>query len=436
MKDTQTIFLRDLLFVALRAWRAIIIVMVVLAVALGLVTGLSANKETDLTSYQKQYAAYQRDLRMREKELEKIKEDLENQEVYLEESLLQNLDPYGYYVANYRVYIATDYQIMPDKTYQDPNRLPNILNAYRVALVREDVIGRLSAVADTKPEYLRQIYEINVTDDMVHISVKFADETGAAKMQEAVQDIFTQETARIQEEIAEHTVIVLDNSVSREINLTLLDDQRAESKRCLELENTLDDSEEELTEFMATAPVKPGNTSSLKTSVKFGIIGAIVGAMLTVCWLWVRHFASGKVYSARVLEAKTNVKVLSCTAEKTAKCPVDRWLSRLEGRETLDLSSSAHFIAIDILHRQKGGVLAVIGNAKDDARKVVLSALGETAVDCGSLKTPQELKNLQQASAVVFLEQCGVSTYAAVEKHSQMTVDYEKQLIGCVLIDG
>jgi len=66
-----------------------------------------------------------------------------------------------------------------------------------------------------------------------------------------------------------------------------------------------------------------------------------------------------------------------------------------------------------------------------------LLAIGADAVDAGNLLTDaQAVEALKKASGVVLAEKCAQATCTDVFQQMQTVADYQKPLLGCVVLDG
>ena len=190
--EDQVIYPKDLLFAALYRWKAMVVAALVLGLLLGgfmLVRGLwSADGEAKLqasTAYEEELEDYQRELAYLEKGVQRLEIAVADQQMYMDESLYLKLDPYDHYRSVITFYLATDYQILPEMTYQNTDKTNILVNAYAAMLRSDAVVKALAEAVQVQPRFLREVYRVDVaeTAHMITVTLLHAQETGAQTLQ-------------------------------------------------------------------------------------------------------------------------------------------------------------------------------------------------------------------------------------------------------------
>lgn len=442
MKDTQTIFLKDLVFVTLRRWRVVLIIALVLALTAGVLTGMEKPVQVDMEAYRLELEAFQGEVEELAAKVQQSQSALDSHQDYMDNAIIQNLNPYSFYEACIRGFVDTGYQIQPDMNFQSPDRTESVLQTYRVALTAGDSLDALAKAMNTKTEHLKDavLVETDVKAGILTVRIFCATAGEAMQAEEYGIQMIETLTPFVEKQVASHTLTLLQADVKPGNCEDVLDAQEeAESRREL-LEEQAEERKSELSEKQAAQPTLPATDGNLKDRIKFGVLGGIAGAMLAVIWIWLCHILSTKVYSARVLYARTGVKILGCAAEKSGKCAIDRWIRRLEGRKQELLTETADVFAQDLENRLTGDSLMVAGTG-ETAHQCLVETLQKTmphvaVTDGGQLQDGQSLKALRGVSAVVLVAKCGETCYAEVARQVALANDYEIPLLGCILIDG
>ena len=71
--------------------------------------------------------------------IDNLENNLEQQQYIQERSIMLEMDPYNIYEAIISYYVDTNYEIVPELYYQDPNYTAVITNSYNAAIQRLDL---------------------------------------------------------------------------------------------------------------------------------------------------------------------------------------------------------------------------------------------------------------------------------------------------------
>lgn len=445
-KEEQMIYFKDLIFTALRRWRAVLAVALILGLLLGGmqgVKGLSALKTpVDPVAQQEALEQYEAEKLAHEQLVTLAQNNIDNYQTYLADALLMQLDPYCHYEATLSVFVQTAFQIQPGMSYQNPDRTADILSAYETVMSGDAAMQAMAEALETEPQYLFELLSAKKTDKTgtLILRVKLPTQEAAEKLLPVLEAQITGAYEQVETAVEKHTVTVVEQSVAARVDTVVADDQQKRQERLSALEKALTDAQ---TALAKVVPPAVGQTGSFKSVVKkaviFAVLGAVLGAFLVVCVLWVLHITSDKVYGVRSLQGRTGIKVIG-TLGCEKKNPIDRFLYRLEGRSMDDLQTSP--VAVDIGCRAKDAKSLLITGSGDAAdRETLVKAVsaavpGVRVADCGSiLRSAAALEALADCDAVVLVETSGVSRYSAVNRQKNVIGDYGAVLLGCVLLE-
>lgn len=450
--EQPMIYLKDLLFVVLYRWKTIITVALIFALALGgakLFSGFSTlNSEESLKNHEKtqailleKYEAEKASLQLR---IDSMRQQVKNQNEYLANSVYMQLDPYNFYEGNLTLYFDTGYQIMPGMEYQNLDPTDSVIFTYHSILNSEEVLLPLSQVIETEPQYLKELIFVEQQSqiDIMKITVRCPDRASAEKLMKALVEQINDIHAQVSGKHTEHQISIVNQTIQNVVDRSISDAQTNENIRMTTLVTELTDLQAQNDKLVKPVVYQIDKTSALKDGVVYAVVGGVLGVFLMAFIFWVGHIGTDKVYSARSLKNRTGVKILSCIS-MTGKTAIDRWLGKLEGRSTVDAQTQAQMLALDIHNRGSNiGHLLVCGSADAPERQVVLQALtavmpGVQITDAGNaLQDVAALESLSNCDTVLLLEQCNRSKYSTVTQQIEWIHDYNKQLIGCVLLGG
>ena len=448
--DEHLIYLKDLLFCALHQWKHMLVCGLFLAILLGGLKGLSAyrtvkdaetnpNVPSQTEQAQEEYKAKKEAL---EYQLTLLEQNVKQQTAYLGESVLMQANPFKFYEAFVCIYVDTDYSIIPKTEYQHPDLTNTIISIYSSMLTGETAIKEISNALEIDTIYLPELINISTSQGIntLLVRAKYADSLGAEQLLELLIEQLASIHTNISQVVQPHELHIVEKYVRQTSDPSLLDHQMQQKQHLQDLKASVESTQTALAELVLPQSYASSTAFVVKTAVIYAVIGGILGIFLTVLIAWITHIASSKVYSARTLFNRTNIRILGCL---NTICKLD-WISAklrlLEGRCLSDSSTEAGLIAANVRNLcQKGMHILVAGN---DGTALVADALRQAMPDnqiteCGSFfKEVQSFDALALCDYVVLIEKCGVSRYEDIQKSQSLIEDSSKKLLGCVLLNG
>ena len=428
-KDGQLVYIKDLLFAVLYRWKTVLAVMLVLALLAGGAGFLLGGKASPADAQKQEiYAAEKAAMDQRILALQKT---VIERQTHLDQSLLMQLDPYNHYEAQLTVSLQLT---EAEPGFDDLFVTQALLEAYRAVVTEETCLAKLAEILRQPAQYASELISATAPalgTDTLTVTVKCGDAQTAAALADAVKAHLEQYHAQISRDVAPHGLSVLKSTALATADSALAETQRVEVVRLAEMLSALTDARNK-----RNALAQPDTASAVKTALILAIAGAIAGAFVTLCLIWVGHIGSGKVYSGRTLRNRTGVKILGALGSGCKHGAVQKWLRKLEGRAATD---DASLIATDIALRAEAVSILVTGSS--DSREAVAEALEKAMPQAritqapSVLECPQALQALAACEKVVLVEACGKSRYQAVEKQLEKFEDYGKALIGCVVVE-
>ena len=449
----QEIDLKDLMFAVLRKWRPAILAAVILAVFLGGYKAATTYRDLkDPTAvaeaaekYEKDLALYEKSLETCQREIENLQNDIVKQQEYLEDSVMLNMSAYDVWEAVTSLVVKTDYVILPEMMFQNTDYTRTVMQAYQSALTSTEFLTEVAAANDSQARYLKELLDVSVDGSMLTIKVRYKSQSEAQKIMEMMLQKVEELTPGITESIGNHTITVVNESLGSSVDLSLADQQRSESTRLETLKTSLETKEKELEEMEEPKKSETSTTAALKNGIKFAVLGGVLGVFMVVFVVCVFFLMSDKVYAAKELRNRYQLKILGKlpAAGKKKQGAVDRWLNRLEDRAEAENAEQEYgLIAANI--RNYGGELKsllVIGTVTDAVLSDLTKRLGQELLGIkivlggNVLEDAAALQKLPECDGVILAEQCGVSTYGRVELEIEKARDLQKQVVGCVVFE-
>lgn len=415
-RDEQVIFIKDLIFTALHQWRKILVVAIAFAMLLGgvkVVSGLAS----------KQQAANAAGAVTEES-------NANDQATYMEKSVLMNLNPYHIYQATAYINVQAEAIAVPGNA-KSASHAGTLLKSYASIVSQQVTEEQTLAIAQLERNYLAELVTVKtellgVTDGTVIVTVSHYDS-------QIADDVLEQLMTVLPQAIEELTAQTPHTVTTYTFGQVTMDEELAKAQIA---------TRESLAASQETGISLPGENAGvstgaiLKSGVIFAVIGGILGAFLSVCFIWVAHFSGTKVYSARTLAAWTGVKILACAPAKARRCIIDRYLRKLERRADDAMLPVA---AATVRNYQKSGQTLLIC-ADAACPQAALDALKGNAPDVllhGALtQDVAALEALPTCGSVLLVALCGKTHYSDISRQIQLVRDQNKELLGCIVLDG
>ena len=452
-QNEQVIYLKDLLFSALYKWKTIVIWSLALALVLGLGKGALSflnMRNLDLQENNAQQQKLQQDVYEAKKaalqqQIDANHENAQQQQKYLDESVLMNLDPYNLYEIYLSIYVDTNYQILPNMDYQNPDLTNAIIHSYIEFICNTDSTPALAEIVSTKPEYMPELLSVETPYDTQTMAfrIKAQDETTANQLLQFLIDRIQEARTDIAKIVGAHELHVKEQYVRFTLDADLAQKQQEQINKLNDLNDSITNLQTTKNELRAPTALVVSYTTVIKDVVLFAIIGGILGAFLICMYAWVVHISTSKVYSAKTLTNHTGLQVLGCVGISPQKNKLDRKLAVLEGRNTIDAEKQCALLACSI-GALCGNVqrLMITGQTTSADRDILANALRQAMpnvqiLDDGNLlEDLSARKALDPATPILLIEQCGTSSYAGIEQSVEIATSHGAPIIGCVLLDG
>lgn len=439
--------IKDMLFSVLYRWKTVVVWALVLALLAG---GYSAfttyqirSNEALLAQYAEEDAAAQEDYDDKKAILEYLVENaekqVEEQTAYLENSLLMNVDYHSVAVAHLGLFVSTDYQIMPGMIYQNPDTTKAVVSAYAGLLTSKETLNAIADEMEMDTKYLEELITVKTdAERMLNVYVYHENEESACRITAMLATAMESYSAKVTESVGANTVTKVLDTVGITVDTDLANKQQAEKDLLQRYRDNLQTQQDKLNQLPGPALHQ---IPQMSNSIKWLVIGGVVGAVLVVVCLCVAFLVSDKLYGAEVMQMLYGTHILGGASETGGKCgAVNRWLKKKEGRvfkNTLDndrlLSANISSRAGD--HKQ----LLVTGSAESKEVAQLLERLQVQDVKLcyhGSVLTSADaMQALQECDGVLLAETCGKSTCRQIRKTLDCAANAGKPVIGAILFE-
>ena len=244
----------------------------------------SSEDSQELTGYEKELKAYEEDYAQLEMEITNLEKSIEEQIAYNNDSILMKINPYDKKCVSGQFYIDSDYQIMPELSYQNTDITSSVARAYQSLATTGELAKYINEHLENpiKERYLNELISVSYSGDSVlDVKVVHIDIDSAREIYNLIIEYMNKKQVEFQKNIGAYTITLLNESESASVDLVLKESQVAN----IDSINTL---KETLTEKKGSfeALVMPVQGMSLKLPVIGAFLGAFgVAAVLVVLFL-------------------------------------------------------------------------------------------------------------------------------------------------------
>ena len=294
--EEMTINIKNLIWHVVKQWKVILIVSMAVA-SLGAMVKVNTYRE--ILSDENKKVNFERQNFEKIKEYTEEKNSLEEQivalnnehkmlEQYMDDSLLMNIDPLNCVETSIEIYIDSKYEIMPDKSIQNPDQIGKILKSYSTRLelgsLYEDINEQLQYNKELK--YLKEIIKYTTNSSTGYIT--FNIKTNSVEESIAIGNLAVAFIERlydqINDEIEPHEIIVYPIKTDSIIDDSLSQHQQNKELRLLTLNNQLEVAQNTLLYLKEPAEKNLGVGYWIDSLTMIGLCG-LVSAVVTVGYI-------------------------------------------------------------------------------------------------------------------------------------------------------
>lgn len=491
----KEITLKDIVILFLKKWKQIFIPALILAVLLG---GAGAFKSfraaTDKEEAARQQENYLVKLGDFNADIKQLRADVDSTQKrqkelqdYSQNSIYHNLDSFNEAVSEIVFYVDTGYQLAPSQFFQNPDMTGDVVSAYcdayRSAQLYKGITQIIGRDVDTK--YLDELVQINRAgdtrskDSLGNVSVKHNESSRGVVVLRAVYSdgdtaekianfVFNSLTANISKSVYPHKASVLSRSSMNTIDSDLNDIQQSTSKELDELAAKLKTKEAELMQKERAVPAQPSFSimSVVKKGIIYGLIGAVVGAILTCAWQLLAFLSDSKLDGHSTVERLYNLELLGVfhndeSAKRRASL-FHKLILRLEGSSPRGSNREVASCAAASLCRLVGDtsqgdtspgdtsqgdtsptMLLITGTAPEETLQKLAVLLEQEAgghnlvyvVGSNILNCGKTVDKLAVAGAVVLVEEAGKSLIPGITQEILRIEKLGKPILGILVVE-
>ena len=436
--------LKALFFYVLRQWKPILSFCLALALLLGgfqayqeYKTGLNVDMEN---SYWAEYQQYQDEITFLEDRVATTQSKIDVLQDYIRNSVLMKADHRNIYIAKSTYYIDSGYKIIPETSYQDPDKTYTLSWHYRNHLQDYTVFEAVGSQVGIDAKYLMELVDVSIPNDStLSIAVSHPSQQSAEDIMNILHDEIQSVHRQLSGTVTNHTITRMMNTCGVYIDEGLNEAQQKTYDDLLELQEDIITYRDDLL-ILKKGPT-PGELNIVTAFIKWFILGGGVAGVLAVAFLFIRSILRNRLHAASQLVSGFQTTVLGeviCSREKLS--PAARIINQLEGCLTGNSDENLQFLAENIRNHAgnaKTILLCGDGNAAlcaglADHLNKYLS--GTQLVSAGNLlKDACALRALAECDAVVMVSVRDRSRNNHLRKMQTLICSYKKEILGFIM---
>lgn len=463
----REISLIDLIFYILLRWRSIVAAMLIGAIVLG-GFGFIRSRQSYEDQVQQVEGTKNELVKLEDKQLWNVQSVLLYEQIYedtkarVEENVRMQANSDQIYKTEltFRVNAAT----IEDAT--------NIERVYEDAVVSGELQERLAAVLQSSTVAVSDVFDLsrgtgNLAEggDSFCISISHYDEAICAELIQTVKDFVSEKAKLFQKNMGQHGIAVVNVSAAKMIDAEIWNYQSEYYKDLLDQKNNIEklinafsQQEQQYYNFLINENndnssddmIVPSITTSPGISLKYIILGMVLGAFVLVFWFFMLYILNGKLRAGDNLQEIYGISQLGNVSggkeEKKWFDFVDKWIIALRDynkrkftpEEALELAAIAVKMAagkenLDVVYVAgcdlKGEVLKVCSAlqtrlAKENIRVEILNNI---------LYDAQAMRDLEHAKGVVLVETANATLYSEIAQELELLKRQEICVLGGII---
>lgn len=484
-KETK-INLTNLIYFILCRWRSIILLAFIIgAIFFGakLTNGFHAMGSENLSESQKEYERSYEEYLIVKSQLEgqaiRLAQAIKEKEDYQHQSILMNLNPNAMYKSTltYAVKDITDMSPVAactEASLAANRKINSILGAYESLIqsgtILQNIQKEIGKQIDKK--YLTELIYIQTDyqSKLLHITVLGDGEKQAQAISDAIKKEIQNAGYNISTALGDHQLELISYYIGNDVDTSISIGEIPEYGRnedtiyqtsieklqkndidfVSDLKNQLMDCNDQLSEL--TEPSKPGGTTRagiIKSSIKFGILGFIVGAFVMAYFYILLYVGSGKLMTSDEMQDIYGIPLLAYYKAPISKHTnaIDNLINRVYGisDQRFCLSDAYALAASNVLARIEDAdntEILLAGNADTEAFNSTASGVSEKLIGTGIevitagniSENCDAIQKLQKAEKIVLIEQAGVSRKKDIKRELQTLRDLKKEIVGAIVL--
>lgn len=449
-------FLGDLFWMWIAKYRLIVVLVLIFGVLLGgfgLFKGYKKYQAAAAATPAEVDESLEREIVHTERTIENLKERIDRTEGYRDNALILQMDASQVYRKTLIYYVTNNYQINTDSYYQNPDNIGSILEYYNGVLSRVNVDKSLATaeqpnltIANPVTSSNLKLVTIGINTTSHYITITVYGDTEERANQ--IADVYRKTVADYYDSVCK---VAGDHEISLIVDENSVDVDERFSDIKLSYENYLEDlytkleneetALEELNKEATAEEASYGLKGVLKDGIKYGVVGVVLGLILSFFWAVAGKILSDSLVSVDDASRRHRTAILGVlpvSGKKFSKLDV-RSLGKL-GLSVECLEAAEKLAATNIKIRAEGGKVAFVNvdnNLMNEDLKGAMAAELEgidLAVCENPVRSAAAITELQSKTPVVLVVQLMKTNHKDIANVLQTCNSFGNKVLGFVVV--
>ncbi len=389
-----------------------------------------------------------------------LQKRLTEYETYQKKSALMQIDPYEKPVLEQQYYVQSDYIVNYTKD-SERDYTSELISIYYNYINSGEMARKVieDAELSINEKDFRELLNVSSSGSTISISVSYVDAQKLNDISDVIKSFLQQKEPEVQS-VGSHTLKLIEESQSVVVDTALVEKKNTIANNVTSLKTQIDSlkagmSAEQLMLFELEASEIRGEEleelDSPRVSVKFLILGIMVGIFLVCAWIVCKMIFSTKLQKSEEIHNMYGIHMLGeiniSNQKKRFLSSIDRMLLSLKnkGKKKIAQEQQIKVIATKIALSCKQKEISSIymtGSEYEKANKTIIEQLkreflaqnievndgGNMAYDASSLKSGIENGHL------LLVEQLGISAYREIEDELKLIKEHHGDLLGVIVL--
>lgn len=402
-----------------------------------------------------------------------IKKAMEKSRKYLKNSVLMNIDPYQEKALVLQYYIDSDYSWNINQDIES-DYTSAVTAAYAEYVKSGAITSKIKKELglDLDERYIEELISVDEleaevkSNSILSVQVVYTDEETLNEMATVVETCIEGQTSVISDTVGSHTLKLLSENVVTQTDSELAAQQSVAQTQLSNYRNQLNAltnvmSEEQLAELditVAADTLEEGEEADTDVvvqapptkpsySIKYLILGFLVGVLLVVLWVCAKVIFSSTLQNSEELSDLYGVRLLGCIRKEEKVSKVDEFLLNLKNRKRKKISrETAENILISNLElacrAENIQKIFLTGTEIEHVEKAWITAFTEKMQNVGIEVVYGEnvcysavaLREAVEIGTAVLLEQSNQSIYDEISKEMKMLKEQNVRILGGICL--